>query len=236
MVANNKAGNYRFLGEQGRPFSGGAVADPGFDMVHAVFERPLPLGKGLKAAARHLEQIGRPAKAIAGFELRIPEPLSLDAFNLFNLGYVEGLEAIGLVADGLFPAARTNVSATLAGVLEPSVYSMTFTVPGDRGRPAFVMSGVPEEKPGDVDSMLESMMRVLSSRMGELGVAWDDATAIQLYGVDDVQGRLVDQVLRHLGPAAIHGIRWFPSLPPIEGLMFEIDVRSAGTELVLKAS
>jgi hypothetical protein len=81
--------------------------------------------------------------------------------------------------------------------------------------------------------MLESMMRVLSSRMNELGVEWHDATAIQLYGVDDAQGRLVDQVLTSLGPAAIHGIHWFPSLPPIEGLTFEIDVRSAGTELVL---
>jgi len=97
------------------------------------------------------------------------------------------------------------------------------------------MSGVPEEKPGDIESMLASMMRVLSERMAELGVSWEDATRIQLYGVDEVQGRLVDGVLRHLGPAAIHGIHWFPSLPPIEGLALEIDVRSAGTELVLRA-
>ena len=74
---------------------------------------------------------------------------------------------------------------------------------------------------------------VLSSRMAELGVKWQDATAIQLYGVDDVQGRLVEHVLGHLGPAAIHGIHWFPSLPPIEGLRLEIDVRAAGTEMVL---
>jgi hypothetical protein len=71
--------------------------------------------------------------------------------------------------------------------------------------------------------------------MDELGVAWEDATDIQLYGVDLVQGLLVDRVLRRLGPAAIHGIHWFPSLPPIEGLRLEIDVRSAGKELVLPA-
>jgi hypothetical protein len=81
--------------------------------------------------------------------------------------------------------------------------------------------------------MLTSMMRTLSGRMGELGVTWEDATRIQLYGVDDVQALLVDHVLRQLGPAAIHGIHWFPSRPPIEGLNLEIDVRSAGTELVL---
>jgi hypothetical protein len=133
----------------------------------------------------------------------------------------------------MFPAARTNVAATISGVSEPSVYAIHYTAPGDRGRPAFVMSGVPEEKPGDLESMLASMMQALSARMGELGVAWEDATKIQLYGIDDVQGLLTEHVLRRLGPAAVHGIHWFPSQPPIEGLKLEIDVRAAGTELVL---
>jgi hypothetical protein len=69
--------------------------------------------------------------------------------------------------------------------------------------------------------------------MAELGVTWQGATAIQLYGVEVVQGLLADYVLKHLGPAAVHGIHWFPSLPPIEDLRLEIDVRSAGTELLL---
>jgi len=56
MLAHNLAGNYRFLAAEGRPFSGGALADPGFDLVHATFERPLALDEGLEAAARHLEQ------------------------------------------------------------------------------------------------------------------------------------------------------------------------------------
>ena len=236
MAPHNAVGNYHFLGEQGRPFSGGAVADDGYDMVHAILERPLPLDKGLAAVVRQVEEAGRPVQAIAGFELRIPDPLSVEQFNEFNRGYVQALKAIGLMADGLFPAARTNVAATIGGVSEPSVYAVTYTVKGSRGRPGYVMAGVPEEKPADLESMLDSMMRVLSSRMGELGVKWEDATAIQLYGVDEAQGRLVDHVLRHLGPAAIHGIRWFPSMPPIEGLIFEIDVRSAGTELVLPVS
>jgi hypothetical protein len=95
------------------------------------------------------------------------------------------------------------------------------------------MSGVAEEKPADLESMIASMMGSLSARMAELGVKWEDATRIQLYGIDDVQGLLVEHVLRQLGPAAVHGIHWFPSRPPIEGLNLEIDVRSAGTELVI---
>jgi hypothetical protein len=142
---------------------------------------------------------------------------------------------MGLVVDGLLPATRTNVAAAISGVVEPSVYGIHYTVPGDRGRPAFVMSGVAEEKPADLQSMLTSIMTVLSARMAELGVKWDDATKTQLYGIDDVQGLLADHVLRNLGPAAIHGIHWFPSRPPIEGLNLEIDVRSAGMELVLPA-
>ena len=236
MPAHNAAGNYRFLGAPGKPFSNGAVADAGFDMVHAIFERPLPLDRGLAAVAHHLGQVGRPVQAIAGFELRIPKPFTTEEFDAFNRRYVPALESMGLVIDELMPAARSNIAANESGVLEPSVYAVTFTVPGGRGRPAFVMSGVPEEKPGAVESMLKSMMRILTTRMAELGVAWHDATAIQLYGVDEVQGLLVEHVMRSLGPAAIHGIHWFPSLPPIEGLKLEIDVRSAGTETVLPAS
>jgi hypothetical protein len=232
-VAKNQAGSYRFIAAPGRPFSGGIVADPGFDLVHATFERPLPLAEGLAAAARHVSEASRPVQAIGGFELRIPAPFSPEDFEVFNRAYVESLEAMGLVADGLMPAARTNVAAVVAGVSEPSLYAVTYTVPGDRGGPAFLISGVPEEKPADLEEMLDSMMRVISSRMAELGVAWEGATAIQLYGVEVVQGLVADHVLRQLGPSAVHGIHWFPSLPPIEGLSLEIDVRSAGKELVL---
>jgi len=232
-IAKNPAGSYRFIAAPGRPFSGGMVADPGFDLVHATFQRPLPRAEGLEAAARHVTEASRPLQAIAGFELRIPAPFSPDEFEGFNRAYVESLSAIGLVADGLMPAARTNVAAVVSGVPEPSLYAVTYTVPGDRGGPAFLMSGVPEEKSGDLEAMLDSMMRILSSRMAELGVTWGGATAIQLYGVEVVQGLLADYVLRHLGPSAVHGIHWFPSLPPIEGLSLEIDVRSAGRELVL---
>jgi hypothetical protein len=235
MLAHNPAGNYRFLAFEGRPFSGGVVADPGFDLVHATFERPVALDKGLEAAANHLRKVARPVEAIAGLELRIPEPLTAEGFSAFNRGYVRGLTARGLVVDGLLPAARTNVAAAISGVSEPSVYAISYTTPGDRGRPAFVLSGVPEEEPGAPESMLDSMMRVLSTRMAELGASWEDATTIQIYGLDEVQGLLVEKVLRRLGPAAVHGIHWFPSRPPIKGLRLEIDVRAVGAELVLPA-
>jgi hypothetical protein len=232
MLTHNRSGNYRFLGAQGRPFSGGAVADEGYDLVHARFERPLQLEAGLAAASRLVAAAGRTALAIAGFELRIPEPLTGAAFDSFNQTYVTNLRRLGLEVDGLLPAARTNVAPAVGAVAEPSVYAVSYTVPGHRTRPAFVLSGAPEEEGDDGAAMLDSIMRVLSARLEEIGASWDDATAIQLYGVDDIQDLVVDKVLKRSGGAAIHGIHWFPSRPPIEGLRLEIDVRSAGTELV----
>jgi hypothetical protein len=211
------------------------VADEGFDLVHARFARPIPLAAGLAAAARQVAAAGRTVHAISGFELRIPEPLTEAEFARFNAVYVEQLKGLGLAIDGLMLAARTNVAAVVGGVSEPSVYAVSYTVPAVRTRRAFVLSGAPEEESGDAGTMLESIMRVLSVRLEEIGASWSDATAIQLYGVDDFQAEVVERVLVRAGPAAVHGIRWFPSRPPIVGLKLEIDVRSAGLELVLGA-
>jgi hypothetical protein len=236
MLRHNRSGNYRFIGLAGRPFSAGAVADEGYDFAHARFERPLPLQRGLAAAAGHVSTAGRPIQSIGGFELRIPKPLSRADFDSFNQRYVESLKSLGLEVDGLLPAGRTNVAATVGAVSEPCLYAMSYTIPGRRTRRAFVASGAPEEEGVDTATRLDSIMRVLSVRLGELGVSWDDATALQLYGVDDIQARVVDRLLRQAGGSAVHGIQWFPSLPPIEGLKLEIDVRSAGTELVLSGA
>jgi hypothetical protein len=236
MLTHNRSGSYRFLALAGRPFSAGAIADEGYDLAHARFIRPVPLESGLEAAVQHVAASGRPVQSIAGFELRIPAPLTRAAFDAFNQRYVTSLTALGLVVDGLLPAARTNVAAVVGPVSEPSVYAMSYTIPGRTSRRAFVVSGAPEEEGGDTATMLDSIMRVLSGRIEELGATWDDATAIQLYGVADIQADLVERLLRQAGAGAVHGIQWFPSLPPIEGLKLEIDVRSAGTELVLSGA
>jgi len=233
MLTHNRSGNYRFLGMTGRPFSGGAVADDGYDIVHARFERPLPLDEGLAAAAEHVAAAGRPVQSIAGFELRIAKPLTPADFDGFNQGYVARLKALGLEVDGLMPAGRTNVAASVGAVSQPSVHAFSYTMAGPRRRRAFVVSGAPEDSGDDTATRLDSIMRNLSVRLEKLGASWDDATMIQLYGVEDLEARVVEKVLRHTGGAAVHGIQWFPSLPPIEGLKLEIDVRSAGTELVL---
>ena len=56
-------------------------------------------------------------------------------------------------------------------------------------------------------------------------------TAIDVYTAHPIHGFLVDDLLRPAGPAAIHGVHWYPSRPPIQGLEFELDMRGVAREL-----
>ena len=44
---------------------------------------------------------------------------------------------------------------------------------------------------------------------------------------------VLDEVLKPAGAAAIHGVHWYPSRPPIQGLDYEMDMRGVARELVL---
>ena len=232
MLSNFDPGGYRFLVATGRPFASGIVADPGFDLVHAVFSRPLPLDAGLRAARGHVESTGRPATALAAFELRIPEPLSREEFDAFNAPYVERMAALGLQSGTEWVTARTNVAPTIGGVTEPSLYAFTYTAPrGVRSGPAFRLSGATEtRRGGSAADRLRSIIEELERRMIELGVSWEDATAVNVYAA---VGAPVDEVAGRFGSAALHGLTWVPSVPPIRDFEFEIDARGVGTEIVL---
>lgn len=232
VLSNFAPGNYGFLVATGRPFSSGILADPGFDLVHAVFSRPLPLGDGLDAARRQVESAGRPATALAAFELRIPQPFSREDFEAFNAPYVERMAALGLKSGTEWVTARTNVAPTIGEVTEPSLYAFTYTVPrGLRSGPAFRLSGATEAtREGSAADRLRSILAELDGRMVQLGVSWDDATAVNVYGA---AGWPMDDIASGIGSAVLHGLTWFPSLPPIRDFEFEIDARGVGTEIVL---
>src|SRR5215470_1228527 len=229
MLSHFAAGGYRFIVAPGRPFSSGIVADAGFDLVHAVFFRPVPLAGGLESARRHVESAGRPVTALAAFELRIPEPLSREGFDAFNEPYVERMAALGLRNGDDWVTARTNVSPTTAPVGEASLYAFTYTVPGgSRPLPAFRLSGATETRhDGSPADRLRSIVEALARPMGELGVSWEASTAINVYGAT---GAPIDEVVAAFGAAALQGVTWFPSRPPLRDYEFEIDARGVGTE------
>lgn len=223
-------GNYRSLTSPGRPFSDAIVADPGYDLVRATFTTPQPLEAGFPAARRVVEAAGRPVTALAGFELRIPDVLSPEGFAAFNGPYVEGMKEFGLVGDeGLLVTTRTNVAPTAARVTEPSLFSFTYTVPrsGAAGT-AFRLSGAPESRQdGTPNELLQSIVDVLDTKLEALGVSWDQATAVSLYAPTC---ELDDATLARFGAAGLRGVRWYPSLPPVTNLRYEIDAHGVGTE------
>jgi hypothetical protein len=77
------------------------------------------------------------------------------------------------------------------------------------------------------------VMGVMQDRMAALGGSWSRITMLDVYTAHPIHGLVEDEILRRAGPAAIHGVRWYPSRPPIQGLEFELDMRGVAREVAL---
>lgn len=240
------AGGYAFL-EGGFPYSAGAIALPGHDIVRVRFRRPVPVAEGFAAIEAHLRAAGRPTTALCAAELRSPQPFTLAGFRGFNAGYVAVLERWGLVRNGLNPVARSNVCPGFDAPSEPGFFAFCYTVqrPAPPGA-AFVVAGSgewPEDTPfpdgivarGDLSAAglarkVDYVLATMRARCDGLGGDWRALTAAQVYTVHDWHALL--------GPAFAgagltgNGLTWFPCRPPILELEFEMDVRAVGDERV----
>jgi hypothetical protein len=242
------AGNYRFLPGIA-PFSSGVAAASGYQVVHATLRAPIPWRDGFALIDRHLRVEGRPRTALCAIELRSPAPFTFDGFDRFNAGYQALLKEWSLLVDGANPIARTNVAPVAGAPPEPSLYGFGYTVPGATQRPTFIVAGAGEMRergkgPDGIvrhgetspDAMREKarhVMATMQERLRGLGATWDRVTVIDVYAVRPIDEIVHQEILPHAGPAAIHGVRWCPSLPPVQGLEFEMDLRGVARELVL---
>ena len=248
MLRDCAPGGYRYL--PGIPaFSSGTVAMPGHEIVHATLAAPLPWRDGFARIDRYLREAGRPRAALCGIELRSPKPFTFDGFAGFNAGYRALLAEWRILIGEDNPIPRTNVAPVAGAPPEPSLYAFAYTAPGSTPQPTFVVAGAGEMRDraqgsdgivrrGETspDAMREKarfVMDVMQERLRALGGVWGRVTAIEIYTALPVEGFLVEDLLRPAGPAAIHGVRLFPSRPPIEGLEFEMDLRGVARELVL---
>ena len=128
MLIDNPKGGFSFVKGIG-PFSSGAVANDGFEIVHAVALPLIKLDDGYGVIERHMREAGRPMNAVCGMELRIPKPLTPAGFNEFNQGYLKHLAGWDVQVDGNNPIARTNVAIAIAPVAEPALFGFYYTVP-----------------------------------------------------------------------------------------------------------
>jgi hypothetical protein len=262
MLSTNPEGNYQFIPGT-PTFSSGAIALPSYAMVHAIFRRPVALAAAFEAMQSHLAGLGRPMPAVAGIELRSPKPFSFSGFGGFNKAYIDLLQQYGLQLDGKGPAARSNLAPEPLSIApsEVCVYAFTYTVPGGKDYPQFVAAGSGELRPAHKATVNQTVNsgtapRDLIVRVGEtnssamrekaiycmnavadeltaLGTSWADCTAVNLYTVHPISGFLHDDILLPLGEAAIHGVHWHYTRPPIEEIEFEVDARGVSQEIIL---
>lgn len=213
-------------------FGDGVVAAPGFEIVHATFFNPLPFAQGLDAAVAHLKALGRPVAALCGAELRSPKPFTNAGFGEFNKTYVAKLEQLGVRADGVTPTTRSNVAPVLAAPAEVVLYAFSYSIPSPRKEKTFVASGAADvddngpvaagdNSPEGIRTKARFVWGELAGVMNNLGVDPASATATNFYTAEALNANL----LKIMHSEGIHGARWYYSLPPIEGLSFEVDVR-----------
>ena len=248
MLRDGPNESYRFLPGI-RAFSSGVVATAGWEIVHVTLAAPRPWRDGFGLIERHLRDQGRPRTALCGIELRSPKPFTFDGFNEFNEGYRSVLAEWKILVGDDNPIPRTNVAPIVGAPAEPSLYAFSYTTPGTTAAPTFVVAGAGEM--GDrargpegiirhgetsADAMREKarfVMGIMRERLSALGGDWTRVSAIDVYTAQPIESFLADEILRPAGAAAIHGVRWFPSRPPVQGLEFEVDVRGVARELVL---
>lgn len=250
-LIDNPSGGYRFLSGI-TPYSAGVVAAPGFQIVRATLQSPLPYQRGFEILDRSLASQGRPRAALCAVELRAPRPWSFDGFAAFNAEYIRLLDEWGLLLGGHNPIARTNVAPEAAAPASPALYAFSYTIPlaNPSDPPTFVVAGAGElpegvlaveaiVRPGEttaeaMDEKAAFVFALMHGRLTGLGANWVDVTAIDLYTVRLPLGFL--QELPHrIGAASLHGFTWHTSRPPIEGLEFEMDLRGVRQELRIGA-
>jgi hypothetical protein len=225
------------------------VARAGHEIGHVTLARPMPWRAGFVRIDQHVREQGRARTALCGIELRSPAAFTFAGFEQFNAGYRSLLAEWGILVGDDNPIPRTNVAPVVGAPTEPSLYAFAYTVPGRTPAPTFIVAGAGElrdraQGPDGIvchgetgpEAMREKcrfVLRTMQERLTALGGDWPRVTAIDVYTAQPIHALVLEEILRVAGPAAIHGVRWFPSRPPIQGLEFEMDLRGVARELVL---
>ncbi|MFH1568262.1 MAG: RidA family protein [Gemmatimonadota bacterium] len=247
MLVANPRGHYHFL--RGiEPYSAGAIADPGYEIVHVTLREPVEWRKGFDRIDAHLAQAERDRHALCGVELRSPRPRSMAEFIDFNRSYCRHLDGWDLQVDGLNPVARTNVAPLYSPPETTVLHGFCYTSAcGRQADPTLVVAGAGELRdgiltsdgiirPGEVTApamrqKAAYVMRTMEERLHGLGARWDLLNAVNIYTVHPLAEFVEDVVLTRLGPARRLGVRWHHARPPVVDIEFEMDMRGVRQDL-----
>ena len=241
-------GGYRYIPAVFQ-YSGGVAAEPGMAIERVTLAKPIPLAQGFREVERIIKAAGRPMAAFCACELRSQAQFTSDGFRAFNRQYVGTLEAWGIFKNDVNPVARSNVcpeigAQSAGGVAEPCFHAFSFTVKEARA-PSFIVAGsgeVPEGtgiygdnivargdlSPAGLRRKAQAVLTEMERRLGLLGFAGDDTTAVQAYSIHDIHPFLADEIV--LRGAARNGLTWHYCRPPVVDLEYEMDCRGVGVE------
>ena len=248
-TASFEPGGYRYVRGPFQ-YSGGVAAESGFAIERVRFARPVPIEDGFRQIEAQLTEIGRPFTSFCACELRSPAPFTEKGFVAFNRIYVGTLERWGIFKNEENPVARSNVCPEINPPPEPSFEAFSYTVPAEAQKSSaksFVIAGSAESLEGATreeriirlgdtspEAMREKAQHVLNAmetRMTALGVGWADVNTTQVYTVHDIHSFLADQIVSR--GAAPGGLTWYYARPPVEGLDYEMDVRSIPVQRIV---
>lgn len=243
-------GSYRYMPAVFQ-YSGGVVAEPGFEIERVRFQRPVALADGFERIAAVIRGAGRPLVSFCACELRSPEPFSEAGFKAFNELYVGTLVKWGISDGRTNPVARSNVCPEIEKPDAPSFHAFSYTVPAEgRSRaPSFIVAGSGEcpegrgnyrdhivrrgdQSPAGMTEKARWVVGEMERRLGALGVTFEDTTASQLYSVFDPHPFLADVLVKR--GAMSSGLTWHYCRPPVVDLDFEMDCRGIERERVLR--
>jgi hypothetical protein len=249
MSIHNERGNFRFT--RGSEFyASGVVADPGFEIIRATFEKSLPLDLGFETVKRYMDTRQRPLSALCGFELRAAAPYSSrPLFMEFNSRYVDWLRSHDLLVDGLVPATRANLAVADGSITQQHLYAFLYTAPSSDTDRTFATSATADLRRhpdgrvenialGDISAsgLREKMIFIMDSlteKLRDLGTSWRSATEIRVYAVHPVGELITDLIVPMAGFGARNGVTWQYTRPPVQGLEIEIDVARILQNLVI---
>ncbi len=250
---NNQKGNYRFLTGIA-PYSSGVLAMAGYEIIRVRLRQPIPLKSRIfERIQRYLSGEDRPIQALCSMEFRIPAPLSFGGFIEFNNEYQQMLKDQDLLLGEVNPIARTNISPAEIVLKDPVVYAFSYTarVNDDYTLPSFIVAGAgdlddqanlkssaivrPNElNPDALEEKVKVVMKVMNERLLGLGANYDEVSSISIYTTIPLHTFIKDAILKPIGTAALQGVNWYYSNPPIKGLAYEMDMRGIRKELVLE--
>ena len=247
MVSDFPAGNYRFIPAVFQ-YSGGAAANPGYEVERVRFDKMPPLAEGFARIAKSIEGFGRPLTSFCACELRSPAAFTDEGFRTFNQHYVKTLAEWGLFDGSVNPVARSNVCPEIDPPAEPSFYAFSFTRPSQNKTPSFVIAGSGEAREGGATysertvryrdlspegfrEKVEFVVAAMEHRMGQFNFGWKETTAVQTYTVHDFHPVFADALVRR--GATRSGLTWHFARPPVIDLEYEMDCRRVGRETVI---